>query len=148
MYSELFTSGCSFLTGAFDNDVNEYLSRPDFRKQHRSNFDKASDRGFPQLLAKNLNIPLINRAEHGQNNSYIIRTAYNYIKNRRENSKPSIMVLGLTDFARREVHYPYVDDYHPISPSDYYFHSKKYHQHFANYITPQEFTILQDNIYK
>lgn len=148
MYSELFTSGCSMLTGAYDHDENEYLSRPEFRIRHRSEFKKPHHRSFPTLLSEALDIPLINKAKHGQNNSYIIRTAYNYIKSKRGSKKKSLIILGLTDFARRAIHYPYKNDYHYISPHDNYTHIKAYKENFQDYINPSKFNKLQDDIYK
>lgn len=148
MYSELFTSGCSMLTGAYDHDEYEYLPRPEFRKRHRSAFQNPKQRSFPKLLSEALNIPLINKAKAGENNSYIIRTAYNYIKNKRGSNKRSLVILGLTDFARRAIHYPYKDDYHFISPHDNYTHVQAYKENLLKYISPSKFNKLQDDIYK
>lgn len=143
MYSELFTSGDSFFTEAWDNSEHEYgLTRPNYRKNHRVVLDKPVKYSFPQLLANNLKIPLINHAKHGHSNSYIIRTAYNYIHSTRTNNKKSLVVLGLTDFARNELHLPLNEMYHPFSSSDYHYDTN------IKYVDKIKFTEYLDYYYK
>ena len=149
MYSELFTSGDSFFTEAWDNSEHEYgLTRPNYRKNHRVVLDKPVKYSFPQLLANNLKIPLINHAKHGHSNSYIIRTAYNYIHSTRTNNKKSLVVLGLTDFARNELHLPLSKMYHPFSSSDYNYGQFDNNKTIIKYVDKTKLTEYLDYYYK
>jgi len=144
-YSEIFTAGCSFFERAYDHDLensrnNKYdgkVDSPDFWYQH----------SFPKLLSDKLNLPFTNVAKPGHSNSFIIRSAYDFITNR-NNDSHAVMVLGLTSLSRKELQAPKDNKYHPVTPTDHHVNHPNYLKYFSQYIEPEKFSHLIDNNYK
>ena len=143
--TELYTGGCSFFTRAYDFDIPGTIRKNRCSYQYKST--EAQYFSFPAFLSAKLNLKLINDAAPGHSNTYIIRKAYEYIKNKPKSTR-SIAVIGLTEIARQEIPIQGTTKYHHITPSDYHTNTRIYENSIEKYAPIPIFVSAMDEYYK
>tara|TARA_B110000858_G_scaffold115674_1_gene132182 strand:- start:3465 stop:4340 length:876 start_codon:yes stop_codon:yes gene_type:complete len=144
-YTELFTSGCSFLERSYDFERESKRKNKLSKVTVQESLDEKYS--FPSFLSTKLNLPLINRAKAGHSNRYIIRSTGEYLM-KKDPSQPSLAVIALTELTRTEIPVLNTDKYHPISATDYHFFRPSYRDKISDYVTPSKLKSVLNDYYK